>query len=311
MGPTGSGKSTFVRLASGHVVQGIGHALRSCANDVRAIRFLHQESGRNVVLVDTPGFNDTFKSDLEILNTISDWLNSSYKKGKLLSGILYLHRISDNRMAGTPLKNLRVFRQLCGKDALDKVYLTTTMWDEVEPSIGERRLEELRTEYWKSMITQGARIFRCRSDDDSAKKLIQQIVGQEAARRAVLLQEEMSELQKPLKETQAGQELYAELEKLVEEQMVLLKKIDGERKAASEANVLEELLRKYYALQTQIDDKLRQTQELRLSWLEYLVRLFSRKRALEEVKSRITSACDAYHMKINDSVTDHLVASIQ
>lgn len=79
-------------------------------------------------------------------------------------------------MAGTPLKNLRVFRKLCGKDALDKVYLTTTMWDEVESSVGEKRLDELKMEYWKTMIIQGAQIASCRCDDDSAKRLIRQIV---------------------------------------------------------------------------------------------------------------------------------------
>lgn len=30
----------------------------------------------DTVLVDTPGFDDTVKSDLEILNMISDWLNA-------------------------------------------------------------------------------------------------------------------------------------------------------------------------------------------------------------------------------------------
>ena len=47
-------------------------------------------------------------------------------------------------MAGSVLKNLRVFRKLCERDALDKLYLTTTMWDEVE--LSERMLEELKTE---------------------------------------------------------------------------------------------------------------------------------------------------------------------
>ena len=55
------------------------------------------------------------------------------------------------------------------------VYITTTMWDVVELSVGERRLEELKTEYWKMMIAQGARVARCRSDDDSPKKLVRQI----------------------------------------------------------------------------------------------------------------------------------------
>ena len=100
----------------------------------------------------------------------------SYKKKKFLAGILYLHRITDNRVAGTSLKNLQVFRKLCGKDALDRVYLTTTMWDEVESSVGERRLNELKTAYWKVMINQGARIACCKSSDDSSKRLVRQIV---------------------------------------------------------------------------------------------------------------------------------------
>ena len=66
----------FIRLASGRDIQGVGHTLRSFTSHVLAIRFLDQESGRHVVLVDTPGFDDTFKSDLDILNMISDWLNS-------------------------------------------------------------------------------------------------------------------------------------------------------------------------------------------------------------------------------------------
>ncbi|KAG6382120.1 hypothetical protein JVT61DRAFT_763 [Boletus reticuloceps] len=278
MGPTGSGKSTFVRLASGHDIQGIGHELKSYTQDVLAIRSRDRESGRHIVLVDTPGFNDTHKSDLDILNIISEWLNSSYKQDKLLSGILYLHRISDNRMAGTPLQNLRVFEKLCGKDALNKVYLTTTMWDEIEQSTGEKRLEELETEYWKSMIIQGAQVVRSQNNEDSAKKIIQQILDQEAARQPVLLQKEMTDLQKQLKETQAGQELYSQLEQLVAQQMELLKRIDRERKLTSEANMLEELQREYSALRVQIDSILPQIQELRLSWLEHLFRLFSRRR---------------------------------
>ncbi|KAG6382119.1 P-loop containing nucleoside triphosphate hydrolase protein [Boletus reticuloceps] len=277
MGPTGSGKSTFIRLASGRDIQGIGHELTSFTKEVLAIRFRDQESGRHVVLVDTPAFDDTFKSDLDILNTISNWLNSSYKRGKLLSGILYLHRITDNRMAGTPLRNLRVFRKLCGKDALDKVYLTTTMWDEVDQSIGERRLEELGTEYWRSMIIQGAEVVCLQNNEDSAKQIIQQILSQEVVRKAVLLQEEMADLRKELEETQAGQELYSQLEKLVERQMVLLKRIDEERKVASKEGVLDELQGEYNGLRVQIDGKLRQMQELKLSWLKYLLRFLSRK----------------------------------
>ena len=198
--------------------------------------------------------------------------------GKLLSGILYLHRITDNSMAGTSLKNLRVFRKLCGQDALDKVYLTTTMWDKVDLNVGEWRLEALKTDYWKSMIMQGAMVAHCRNDDDSPNKVIKNILVQEAARKAVLLQEEMTDLKKELKETAAGQELYSQLEKLVEKQLVLLQRIGKERKAASDPNVLAELQAEYNDLRVQIDDRLRQMQTLKLSRLKSILRIFSRKR---------------------------------
>jgi hypothetical protein len=195
----------------------------------------------------------------------------SYKKEKLLSGILYLHRITDNRMAGTPLKNLRVFRKLCGRDALGKVYLTTTMWDEVDRNVGERRLDELKTDYWKAMVIQGAQIARCRSDDDSPKRIIQQILEKEAPSSVLLLQEEMVALKKELKETEAGKELYSQLEHLVEKHVVLLRRIAKERKAASEASVLVELQTEYNDLRVQIDDKLRQMQEPKLLRLKNLL----------------------------------------
>ena len=181
-------------------------------------------------------------------------------------------------MAGTPLKNLRVFQKMCGRDALGKVYLTTTMWDEVDSSVGEKRLDELKTDYWKVMITRGAQTARCRSDDDSPKRIIRQILDQEVARKVLLLQEEMAELKKELRETALGQELYSHLDKLVEKQIVLLRRIDRERKAASDASVLTELQTEYNELRVQIDDKLRQMQELKLLRLKNLLRSFSWRR---------------------------------
>ena len=59
-------------------------------------------------------------------------------EGKSFCSLLYFHRISDNRMAGTLLKNLRMFEELCGKDALKNVILTT-MWDEVDEETGLAR----------------------------------------------------------------------------------------------------------------------------------------------------------------------------
>ena len=92
MGPTGAGKSNV-----GHIVRNYfprfhlflkiidtltnqpgrraGSRLESCTTEVRAVRlFNHKDYGDRLVLVDTPGFDDTNKSDMQILEMISNWL---------------------------------------------------------------------------------------------------------------------------------------------------------------------------------------------------------------------------------------------
>ena len=68
--------------------------------------------GRKFFLVDTPGYDDTYKSDTDILREIADWLGQVYQNRIKLTGIVYLHRISDVRIGGSGMKNLRMFRKL-------------------------------------------------------------------------------------------------------------------------------------------------------------------------------------------------------
>lgn len=58
-------------------------------------------------------------------------------------------------MQGSAIKNIQLFRSLCGDDALSKVVLVTTMWDIEKRDIAERREKELKetTKYWGNMIT--------------------------------------------------------------------------------------------------------------------------------------------------------------
>ena len=185
-------------------------------------------------------------------------------KKKHLSGILYLHPITNDSVTGAPLKNLRNIRKVCGKHATSKLYLTTTMWDKVDPRVGERWMGDLRAGYWKSLIDQGAQIARCRRDDGSMKQLVRQILAREAPRKALQIQDEMGGQNMELKQTAAGQQLYSQMEALVEKQMDLLRRIDKERKATANAEILEELQTEYSELRMQIDDRLRQMQELKL-----------------------------------------------
>ena len=52
--------------------------LASFTRDIHAVRVLHHvEFGDRLVLVDTPGFDDTDRSDMEILTLIGDWLKKA------------------------------------------------------------------------------------------------------------------------------------------------------------------------------------------------------------------------------------------
>ena len=65
----------FIHEATG-ADTGIGHDLESCTSEIGIIKMLFP--GYNVVFVDTPGFDDTKKSDSDILKMISDWLERTY-----------------------------------------------------------------------------------------------------------------------------------------------------------------------------------------------------------------------------------------
>ena len=115
-----------------------------------------------VYLIDTPGFDDTNRSDNEVLCEIAAWLTRSYTAQIRLSGIIYLHRISDSRMQGSAKRNLLMFKKLCGPDALKQVTLATTMWDRVSEVEGEARERELTStpDFWGWMVGHGSRVCR-------------------------------------------------------------------------------------------------------------------------------------------------------
>ena len=158
----------------------------------------------------------------------------------MLSGLLYFHRISNNRMAGTPLKNLRMFEELCGKNAFHNVILTTTMWDEVDEETGEERERELKTKYWRKMLERGSTTKRFLRTRESAFDVIEPLIEAANHRRSVLLQDELVDMRKSLPETSAGRELFSEMGQLVSQRKELLRRIQHEmRKSDGDKMFLE------------------------------------------------------------------------
>lgn len=104
---------------------GLDLNLPSRTTDVEDMWFMRDDSSR-VHPIDTPGFDGTNLSDVQVLQNIAHWLSMSLKSGVKLSGIIYLHRITDPRMTGSIRRNLLMFKKLCGEDSFSSVTLATT-----------------------------------------------------------------------------------------------------------------------------------------------------------------------------------------
>ncbi|KAL2797404.1 hypothetical protein BJX66DRAFT_335022 [Aspergillus keveii] len=212
MGVTGSGKSSFISRCSGKVVK-VGHQLEACTTHVDVYAY-EVSPVQTVYLIDTPGFDDTNRSDTEVLKEIARWLVASYKGKILLNGIIYLHRITDIRMQGSARKNLLMFRQLCGENALKRVVLVTTMWDKVPEDEASKREKELidTPEFWGWMLEKGSSCQRHYNTEDSARIIVSDLASH-AVPVTTALQAQMVDEKKKLGETSAGQELQSEMNK--------------------------------------------------------------------------------------------------
>jgi GTP-binding protein EngB required for normal cell division/exonuclease VII small subunit len=281
MGLTGAGKSTFINAATRQSGKTVGHKLKSYTADIRAVRYSRDEGSPSVVFVDTPGFDDTNKPDTEILRIIAEWLEKTYNKHKKLGGIIYVHRISDNRMAGTPLKNLRMFANLCGDGATKNVILVTTMWDLVDANEGQRRLTQLQERYWRGMLAGGSRVAHFDRTYESAWTIVVTIVKKDegpSSRPPLLIQEEMVELDRRLGETQAGITLYNTLQKLLAEQQEKIRQIKDEAKTQDNPQVVKELNAQHEAIRKSINDTFEQAQRMKISHLRRFLAIFKSKK---------------------------------
>ncbi|KAK6345784.1 TAF5-like RNA polymerase II [Orbilia blumenaviensis] len=164
IGITGIGKSTFIKQVTGLDVP-IGDDLESLTASVTTYKT--RISGKEVWFMDTPGFNDTNqaqRSDTEVLGAVSTELVKQHREGLLVNGVVYLHKITEDRMYGTHVSNLLMLRRLVGEPSLRNVVLATTKWDAVTQEEGEKRERQLKQRYWARLIEHGAKVARIRKE---------------------------------------------------------------------------------------------------------------------------------------------------
>lgn len=201
--------------------------------------------GRVVRFVDTPGFSDTTLSDSEVLQLIADYLAAAYRNEMKLSGIIYLHPISDTRVTHHATKNLQMFQKLTGENNLKNVVLVTSMWDKVSNEEGLAREKELKTKFWKVLLAWEAKAIRYAGTAESARSIAQTLMANQPF--FVQLQEEMGKGNKALRDTAAGQQVMMELVRMKEEHKRELADMEATmRNTAAENKLVVEALKEHY-----------------------------------------------------------------
>ncbi|KAF3933732.1 hypothetical protein ABW19_dt0205332 [Dactylella cylindrospora] len=207
MGTTGVGKSTFIQYATGIEV-GIGDGLESYTSKTR----LYQIPNTNIYLIDTPGFDDTYGKDIDILQEIAECLKDCFYNNWKVSGVLYIHAITEARMKGSARKNLVMFEKVVGANNMAQCCLVTTKWSLQPKDKFEGRELELKTnkKFWRTMMERGARVVRFGDSMQSAIDIIRPLAA--GSGFTPQLTEEYAIAGKRLVQTAAGKEVNDRLE---------------------------------------------------------------------------------------------------
>lgn len=160
--------------------------------------------GQHVTVIDTPGFDDTKRSDAEILEEIAEFLCIQHGLSIPLKGIIYLHRITDNRMTGSAERYFEMFKRLCGEHNMENVVLATTMWSELKSeAIGFARERELRAGFWNVMEDKGSTVSRFDGSEAMAEAFICRLMRKKSI--VLDIQDELVTQGKRLEETRAAE----------------------------------------------------------------------------------------------------------
>ncbi|KAK4208098.1 hypothetical protein QBC37DRAFT_82397 [Rhypophila decipiens] len=266
LGPSGSGKSSFIAtVVSGKASKDadiVSHNIESYTSTCTPHTFKFTDTKHNnnttVTLIDSPGFNDTNRNDLDILQSIADFLTTTTTKTTgNIAGIILTHPITQNRMTGSARLNLAALKALCGEPFYPRVVVLTTMWNTIPSSAADdRRQQMMRDEctrreaqimaspaLWGDLVAGGARVMRFDGTPESTACVLEHFMamagGDEGGSSRLSLVNELG-TGISLEETSAGRVLVEEKkrrEKAHEEEMQRLDKLIEEEEKKKKAQL--------------------------------------------------------------------------
>jgi hypothetical protein len=198
-----------------------------------AVRFRHQ--GKNVTLIDTPGFDDSFTSDADILKVIAEYMGEIYSQGQLLNGLIFLQPINGNKAGGNERKRTRLFKKVLGENAYCRVIIGTTMWGNLLNDAKGVQQQEDRIKnmaIWGDMVKHGACVVRHEDTVESAMNIVEMVMDFPPV--ALQLQQELEKSGGNLAATSAGRQLDEDLGEVVQKLSAELEALRKDRDASRE-----------------------------------------------------------------------------
>jgi len=177
-------------------------------------------------LIDTPGFDDDNRTDIQILEDIAKWMAmKGYLTGKhQLDGLVLLHPVTMHRVGGNERRRTKLLQNLLGPNACKRVIIATTMWErlrsENDAKIG---LEGREKDVWYDLVSQGAKVRKHYNNAESARTIIREIISlsQKHGKLEPLIQTELA-LDPQLVSSTAGRSMRKDLKADIERSKALL-----------------------------------------------------------------------------------------
>jgi hypothetical protein len=253
-------------------------------------------------LVDTPGFDDSSRSDKEILQDVINWLSAKRGENVLVSAFVYMHRISDTRIQGSSAAHFRLLRKLCGEDAYNRVSFCTSFWDihASDQSVNNERFQELQSErFWGEMIEKGARIYKAPTEPGQALRFFHNLAK---GRREISEEDFQHHSEQPsLQQLKVEREKY---EKMLEDEKLKLER-EMSKKQAEEAKRID-AMRQAFEEKLGIQNRVREKAEAELE------RLNRRLSDQSQMKSNLSKEADKLHLRrANTDINDKFQQAVR
>ena len=170
-----------------------------------------------------------------------------YEREVNLAGVIYFHRISDERWRRSDTRSFGWLKRICGESTLRNVVLATNMWGNVHPEMGAAREQQLAAEFVKPALDKGAQLLRHYDTTESTHQIIQAILGNH--RETLQVQRELVDEKREFDRTTVGKEVIREVDEHVKKleqeigdlqnELKTVRGREGETRSQREAEIAE------------------------------------------------------------------------